>query len=72
MQELCKLQIKASKIISRDQSKRSKSLMEESQLYVSYLNKDFNIYDIVTDLIQRQENSYETIHNSDFITKKQK
>ncbi|CAG8456098.1 7109_t:CDS:10 [Funneliformis mosseae] len=42
MQELNRLQSKAAKIISKIiiQTERSKSLMEESWLYISYINKD--------------------------------
>ncbi|CAG8599954.1 4791_t:CDS:10 [Funneliformis mosseae] len=63
MQELCKLQTKAAKTISKFQSERSKSLVEESRLYISYFNKDLNVYDVVTDLIQmhRQEINDEMI-----------
>ncbi|CAI2171185.1 18336_t:CDS:2, partial [Funneliformis geosporum] len=53
LQDLCRLQSKVVKTLSKVQFKRSKSLIEESQLYVSYLNKELDIYYVVTELIQR-------------------
>ncbi|CAG8603421.1 5444_t:CDS:10 [Funneliformis mosseae] len=62
MQELRRLHSKASKTISKVKThERYNSLDDESQSYISYFNKDLDIYDMVTELIKRQDINGETI-----------
>ncbi|CAG8633451.1 10410_t:CDS:2, partial [Funneliformis mosseae] len=74
-QELCRLQSKAAKTISKvkNHSIQWNRLTDQSQLYISFLNEKLEIYDMVTDLTQRHRQDFndKTIRQLNFHFRKE-
>ncbi|CAG8718678.1 7253_t:CDS:2, partial [Funneliformis mosseae] len=70
--ELCRLQSKAAKTISKVANLSIQNrLTEQSQLYISFLNEKLNIYDMVTELTQRRDFNDKTIRQLNFHFRKE-